>query len=660
MIKRLLIANRGEIALRIIKTCQRLGIYTVAVYSDADRQAQHTLAADSAVYIGPSNALDSYLNVEKIIEAAQSMNVDAIHPGYGFLAEKSVFAKACASAGIRFVGPSATVIEQMGQKDEAKKLMSQAGVPVIPGYNGDDQSIDTLINEAKRIGLPVMIKATFGGGGKGMRIIFEEDELKESIESAKRESLKSFGSDHVILEKYLESSRHIEVQIIGDTHGNYLHFYERDCSIQRRHQKVIEEAPAINVPDDIREKLHQVALQGAKSIGYVNAGTFEFLFANDAFYFLEMNTRLQVEHPVTEAITGIDLVELQLMVANGDPLPLSQADVRVKGHAFEARIYAEDPFNDFLPATGRIESISMSDLSNIRVDSGVVAGDVISIYYDPMIAKIISFDQTRAKAMARLNAAMNETEVFGLATNCRFIGDILGIDAFQSAPITTKAFETQQLPKILERQQQTIDLLPLAVLAMVEKQRQSRQDFDQDSPWQHFDAWMLNGPQTQSLELDFHGKPIHVTVQHLKHDALFITSNDLQVSVDIRGQLVGDTLTYETSNARHQAKVVFYGHCIHVFANGQSQTFTQITHDYQDTHALDEDALTAPMPGVITNIWVKPGEKVKKGDKLCAMEAMKMEHTLSAQADGQIESVLFAVGDQIEQGSQIFEIKNDE
>ncbi|MCW9017799.1 MAG: acetyl-CoA carboxylase biotin carboxylase subunit, partial [Kangiellaceae bacterium] len=436
-IHKLLIANRGEIACRIIRTAQRMGIECVAVYSDADKNAQHVKLADEAWYIGESPAKDSYLKADTILEIAKKSGANGIHPGYGFLSENAEFAQKCSDNNVIFVGPPVGAIEAMGSKSEAKSIMQNAGVPLVQGYHGDDQSESLLQQEADKIGYPLLIKATAGGGGKGMRVVESSSDFIDALNSCKREAISSFGDDQVLIEKYLTKPRHVEIQVFADNQGNAVHLFERDCSVQRRHQKVIEEAPAPGLTSETREAMGQVAIKAAQAIGYSGAGTVEFLYDEDgSFYFMEMNTRLQVEHPVTEMITGLDLVEWQITVANGLDLPLLQDQLSINGHAFEARIYAEDPNNDFLPATGNISYMGLPVTNaNVRVDSGIVSGDTVSVYYDPMIAKLIVWDKDRNSALARLRGALSDFHVAGLTTNIEFLHQLASNDAFIKADL---------------------------------------------------------------------------------------------------------------------------------------------------------------------------------------------------------------------------------
>lgn len=666
MIQKLLIANRGEIACRIISTCQRLGVKTIAIYSDIDKTAKHVLMSDEAYYIGPNPALESYLNVDKIIQIAKESNADAIHPGYGFLSENANFAARVEKEGIAFVGPTSKAIASMGSKDEAKSLMQKAGVPVIPGDVSQDQSTKTLMKCAQKIGLPVMLKAALGGGGKGMRIVHEQEELESAIESAKREAKNSFHDETLIIEKYLPAARHIEVQIFGDSHGQVVHLFERDCSLQRRHQKVIEEAPAPNIKDEVKQKLYDAAILAAKAINYTNAGTVEFLYDSDEnIYFLEMNTRLQVEHPISEAITGVDLVEWQLMVASGEPLPLKQDEIQCSGHAFEARIYAEDPFNDFLPMTGKVEALHLSKSLDARYELGIQQGDEIGIFYDPILAKVVVHGKTRKQALQKLKSVLNDFEVIGIINNVPFLRGISKHQDMADAKMHTH-YLSQHMDTILhDLKQQLSTLIGPALLAHVLTQKQqafehAKHSTEPNSPWHEHNAWQLNTPNIEQVIFLHAGNQIKANIQHLHQDTFFVTAKELTQPLSLKGTLDGNTLNYEISGKHFLAHVYHYDQYIHIFQDGLSEVYQYWLEDIQSEHTHNKDALVAPMPGVITNIWVKPGTSVDEGDKLLAMEAMKMEHTLSATKRGLIKSILYKVGDQVQQGTELFEFEANE
>ncbi|HOM15217.1 MAG TPA: acetyl/propionyl/methylcrotonyl-CoA carboxylase subunit alpha, partial [Rubrivivax sp.] len=516
MFSKILIANRGEIACRVIKTARRMGIATVAVYSEADANARHVRMADEAVLIGPPAASESYLRAERILEAAQASGAQAVHPGYGFLSENDGFADACAAAGIVFIGPPASAIRAMGSKSAAKALMAKAGVPLTPGYHGDNQDPAFLEAQARDIGFPVLIKASAGGGGKGMRRVDRAEDFAAALASCQREAKNAFGDDHVLVEKYVLQPRHIEIQVFGDTHGSCVYLFERDCSVQRRHQKVLEEAPAPGMTRERRAAMGQAAVDAAKAVGYVGAGTVEFIANPDgSFYFMEMNTRLQVEHPVTEMITGLDLVEWQLRVAVGEPLPLRQDQLTIDGHAIEARIYAEDPDKGFLPSTGKLLHLSPpAETEHVRVDTGVEQGDAITPHYDPMIAKLIVWDATREAALARMRQALAHYRVVGVANNVEFLSRLVAVPSFAHAELDTALIEREQANLFPAAAPVPDEVWLLAALAELQREAAAaRQAADRDSPWRMLDGWRLNGRATRSLSLR-HGDVLReVTVQ---------------------------------------------------------------------------------------------------------------------------------------------------
>ncbi|HEX7054618.1 MAG TPA: acetyl/propionyl/methylcrotonyl-CoA carboxylase subunit alpha [Burkholderiales bacterium] len=630
MFRKILIANRGEIACRIVRTARRLGIATVAVYSDADRDALHVRLADEARRIGPPPARESYLNGEAIIAAARATGAQAIHPGYGFLAENEAFAAACARAGLVFVGPSPEAIAAMGDKAAAKRLMEKAGVPLVPGYHGESQDAAKLEREASRIGYPVLIKPAAGGGGKGMRVVASARELAAALESARREAQAAFGDARMLIERYLERPRHIEVQVFGDAQGEVLHLFERDCSVQRRHQKVLEEAPAPGISREQRERMGQAALAAARAIGYRGAGTVEFIAEPDGrFYFMEMNTRLQVEHPVTEMITGLDLVELQLRVAAGERLPFSQQALKIDGHAIEARLYAEDPARDFLPATGRLVHLAFPE--GVRVDTGVEAGAQIGSWYDPMLAKLIAHGRDRAEALERLRAALRATEIAGVATNVEFLRRVCESRAFRDAELDTHLIERERGELLAPRGPVPREVLQAAALAELRHEERTarehaRRSGDPHSPWYAVDGWRLNGEGRHEFVF------VHEGAEH-------------RVAVD---------LACATSAA---ARCVRDGRSWHVFRDGERWTLS-----LKDPLAgLDLDAasgsLAAPMPGRVVKLMAERGAQVKKGDALLILEAMKMEHTIVAPADGVVAEVRCAAGDQVVEGAELIRLE---
>jgi 3-methylcrotonyl-CoA carboxylase alpha subunit len=673
MFKKILIANRGEIACRVAATAKRMGIQTVAVYSDADAQAKHVQVCDEAVHIGGSAPKDSYLRWEHILQAAKDTGAQAVHPGYGFLSENEDFAKACAAAGLVFIGPPASAILAMGLKAESKQLMEKAGVPLVPGYHAADQDPALLQREADRIGYPALIKASAGGGGKGMRVVNSSAEFADALASCKREAINSFGDDAVLIEKYVQRPRHIEIQVFGDTHGNCVYLFERDCSVQRRHQKVLEEAPAPGMTEALRKQMGEAAVAAAKAVNYVGAGTVEFIVEQTAydkpesmkFFFMEMNTRLQVEHPVTEAITGLDLVEWQLRVASGEPLPLQQSDLRIHGHAIEARICAENPDNNFLPATGtltvyRKPACSSFEISDIRIDDGVREGDSISPFYDSMVAKLIVHGDTREQALARLDEALSQTRIVGLTTNVQFLRHIIRTDSFATAKLDTALIQREE--KALFAQEPLG--LALTAASVVANTLHCEAVLKGNDPFSSRDGWRAYGVATRNFGFVFHGAS-YESVQSYGHDGslqLCVADADGDVAGTLAYREDGDAL--RISFAGHTARVqVFHetqGHddVAHVFA---PQGATRITVVDALAHAGEAQEaggrLTAPMPGKVVSFAVAAGDKVKAGQPLAVMEAMKMEHTIAAPADGEVLELLYAPGDQVAEGEELLKLK---
>jgi len=653
MFSKILIANRGEIACRVIKTARKLGIRTVAVYSDADAQARHVALADEAYPIGPAPARESYLVVEKILDAARRSGAQAIHPGYGFLSENAGFAEACAAAGIVFIGPPPDAIRAMGSKSAAKSLMEKSGVPLVPGYHGADQDPALLTEAARRIGYPVLIKASAGGGGKGMRVVEQPEDLDAAIASAKREAAASFGDDQVLIEKYLGRPRHIEIQVFADTMGNTISLFERDCSIQRRHQKVVEEAPAPGLDPARRTSMGEAACAAARAIGYVGAGTVEFIAEGDAFYFMEMNTRLQVEHPVTEAITGQDLVEWQLRVASGEPLPLTQEQLTITGHAIEVRVYAEDPNRDFLPSIGTLTHLRPPvEGPHVRVDTGVRAGDTISIHYDPMIAKLIVWDRDRASAAQRLSEALAEYEVVGVTTNLSFLKTLADHPAFRAAELDTGfigRYGDDLFPPVGPAPRLALAAAAFRVL----RDRQAAVtasaalSHDRHSPWNLAHAWRLNGDGYQDLVL-LDGE-VQVSVRAHPHLGGFRL--DLP---DGPALVMGDDETLTLDGVKRRVTLVRIGDELTVMLGGANHRMTIVDPlKPARSEAAGVGRLTAPMPGKITQVLVAAGDTVKRGAPLLVVEAMKMEHTITAPIDGMIDRVRYAVGDLVEDGAEL-------
>ncbi len=649
-INTILIANRGEIANRIIKTAKKLNIKTVAIYSDFDKNALHVKKADSAFYLSGKTIAETYLNIDKIIAIAKKANVDAIHPGYGFLSENAHFAQKVIKENIIFIGPSSEAITKMGSKAHAKSLMSNANVPLTPGYHGDDQSETTLINEAKNCGFPILLKAASGGGGKGMRIVNHEQELKDAIMGAKREAKSSFGDDRLIIEKYITNPRHIEIQIMADNHGEVLYIFERDCSIQRRYQKIIEEAPAPFMTDDLRQQMGQAAVNAAKAINYSGAGTVEFLLDSDGkFYFMEMNTRLQVEHPITEMITQLDLVELQIHVAENKPLPINQQDLKIQGHAFEVRIYAEDPANHFLPSTGLLQFCEFpKENQHVRIDTGVTTDDEISIHYDPMIAKLIVWDKNRDLACQQLQHALKQTHIIGLKTNIDFLSQIVAHQAFRSAKINTHFIADYFSTINASNKTITSEHLAAACLYFMVNQEQH------NSPWQQQNDWQINLPATRNLRFIIQDQvtPVSITKE----------SNHYQIAFQnqqIRCHGYFDEKLYFTVNDQNfRATIIRISDCLHIIIDNEliSIDLYNPTRFYQHSDKVS-GLLTSPMPGTIISILTKKGDNVVRGDKLLIMEAMKMEHTIEAPNPGIVKEIHYNVGDQVAEGVELIKIE---
>lgn len=747
MFKKILIANRGEIACRVAATARRMGLQTVAVYSDADASAKHVQACDEAVYLGGSAPKDSYLYWEKILQAAQTTGAQAVHPGYGFLSENQDFAKACAAAGLVFIGPSAAAISAMGLKAESKRLMAAAGVPLVPGYHGVDQDPALLQREADALGYPVIIKASAGGGGKGMRVVEQSHDFASALAACKREAMNSFGSDAVLVEKYVQRPRHIEIQVFGDSQGNCVYLFERDCSVQRRHQKVLEEAPAPGMTEALRAQMGAAAVAAAKAVNYVGAGTVEFIVEQvggyglgadagaaggsggagvgvegrnaDApaqgeagrtgntgsaastgarFFFMEMNTRLQVEHPVTEAITGLDLVEWQLRVASGEPLPLGQAQLRIQGHAIEARICAENPDNQFLPATGTLQVYRKPQATSfvrangahtgahaggnaggsnpggeaggatgagvaVRVDDGVREGDSISPYYDSMVAKLVVHGDTRAQALARLDTALAQTHIVGLHTNVQFLRHVLRSPSFVQARLDT-ALIAREAAVLFG--QETVGLCA-AVAAVVAHTLQAERALQGADPFSQRDGWQSHGVTQRCFAFVWQDQPHSAQLRYLHDGGLHLSlahaggagDGDGPISGALRWGVQGAGLWVQWGEAARQcSQLDWQGEVAHIFT---PQGATRITVRDPLAHAVPEaqagGGLTAPMPGKVLSFAVKPGDWVLAGQPLAVMEAMKMEHTLSAPHDGRVAELLYAPGEQVADGAALLRLE---
>ncbi|MFZ9374038.1 MAG: acetyl-CoA carboxylase biotin carboxylase subunit [Burkholderiaceae bacterium] len=673
MFKKILIANRGEIACRVAATARRMGIRTVAVYSDADAQAKHVAACDEAVHIGGSAPRESYLLGERIIAAAKATGAQAIHPGYGFLSENEGFAQACADAGLVFIGPPPKAIEAMGLKAESKQLMEKAGVPLVPGYHGANQDAALLKAEADRIGYPVLIKASAGGGGKGMRAVDKPEDFEAALASCQREARNSFGDDAVLIEKYVQRPRHIEIQVFGDSHGNCVYLFERDCSVQRRHQKVLEEAPAPGLSAEMRQQMGLAAVAAARAVGYVGAGTVEFIVeqrdAHMSFYFMEMNTRLQVEHPVTEAITGLDLVEWQLRVAAGEPLPLRQDELRMHGHAIEARICAENPDNQFLPATGTLRlyrkpAHGAFAHADVRFDDGVREGDAISPFYDSMIAKLIVHGDTREQALARLDAALAQTHIVGLATNVQFLRHVVKSRSFAQADLDTALIPREQAV-LFHQQPVAAPTAAAAAVALTLMQEQAAATAAGSSdPFARRDHWRSHGSAQRRFAFESDGAALAAQLEVVHDGALLLSVGEARGPLQWRALPAlahgeGDTSALEFTWQGRTERIHAYRHGeeVHVFAAAGAARITQIDLLAHAGDTAEEGGrLSAPMPGKVVSFAVKPGDKVSKGQPLAVMEAMKMEHTIAAPADGTVAELLYAPGDQVLEGAELLKL----
>jgi 3-methylcrotonyl-CoA carboxylase alpha subunit len=652
MFKKILIANRGELACRVAATARRLGIRTVAVYSLADAHAQHVAMCDESVLIGPAPAKESYLQIERIIAAALDTGAEAIHPGYGFLSENEAFATACEAQGLVFIGPPASAIRAMGSKSAAKALMEKAKVPLVPGYHGEQQQPKFLREQADEIGYPVLLKASAGGGGKGMRVVERSEDFEAALASCQREAINSFGDDRVLVEKYLQRPRHIEIQVFADTHGNFVHLFERDCSVQRRHQKVLEEAPAPGMTAARRQAMGEAAVNAARAVGYVGAGTVEFIANQDgSFYFMEMNTRLQVEHPVTEMITGTDLVEWQLRVAAGEPLPMQQSELQIQGHAIEARIYAENPEKGFLPSIGTLQHVCFPEAvafthGAVRIDAGVRQGDAITPYYDPMIAKLIVHGNDRAQALSRMQQALQAIEIVGPATNVGFLQRLIATNAFTSADLDTGLIERYH--DVLFPAPAT---LPVAMLALWVAKLAMPEQVGSD-PWDSPHGWRLNGSYRRDLRFDCDEQDHQLTLDYQRNGWCMTYQSQPVMLTDIK--IDGATVSLQLAQQAVVGRVIRDGDRFHVFWQGQHRVLQwsdPIAHAGE--HEAEGGRLTAPMPGKIVQLMVSAGEHVTKGAPLLIMEAMKMEHTISAPANGRVETLNYAVGDQVAEGAQL-------
>ncbi|CAK0783426.1 hypothetical protein CVIRNUC_006625 [Coccomyxa viridis] len=678
-ISKLLVANRGEIACRVITTAQRLGIPTVTVFSEADRAALHARMADEAFCIGPAAARDSYLRMDRILYVAQETGASAVHPGYGFLSENTAFANQCQEAGIAFVGPPAAAIAAMGSKSEAKSLMAAAGVPVVPGYHGSDQNEDRLLEEGRQMGFPILVKAVMGGGGKGMKLAMSAADLREAIQSARREAAASFGDDRVLLERFIERPRHIEVQVFADMHGNAVYLYERDCSMQRRHQKVIEEAPAPNISEAFRSSIGESAVAAAKAVGYVNAGTVEFIVDTDSgeYFFMEMNTRLQVEHPVTEAVTGLDLVEWQLRVAAGQRLPLLQPQLRLQGHAFEARVYAESPAKGFMPSPGTIASwrvptgsVAFSHKGDVRVDSGVQQGDQVGVNYDPMIAKVIARGVDRQSALQRMHSALSDLQVSGLSTNVAFLKRLCQHPAFEAAELDT-SFIAKHMDDLVEPSQPGADVLALAAvtwhLTALRAAEESSPNKAQLGPWDVLDSFRLNHVHTEAAQFLYAAtaQPLQFTLSFLRRGDIALKSISAGEAASSQECMVrGASLRKEHSavSAEIDGQRLNASYSLHdqgdqqvltLWCRGEMYEFSKpIIRSWAKSGTVLSSAGTvlSPLPGKVIKVLVKDGDAVEEGESLVVLEAMKMEHTVRAPCGGVVTQLVAIEGAQVSDG----------
>ena len=641
---KVLVANRGEIAVRVMKTAKAMGYATVAVYSDADRNARHVKVADEAVYIGVSKVSESYLSIQNIIEACKKTGADAVHPGYGFLSENTDFAAACAENGITFIGPPAPAIELMGSKRLSKIAMIQAGVPCVPGYEGDQQDIAHLEQQANQIGYPLMVKASAGGGGRGMRLVQSAADIVESLKTARSEAENAFGSGELILEKAVIAPRHVEIQVFGDTHGNYVYLFERDCSIQRRHQKVVEEAPCPVMTDALRQQMGEAAVAAARSCDYVGAGTVEFLLdASGEFYFLEMNTRLQVEHPVTELITGLDLVEWQLRVANGETLPLQQSELTLTGHAIEVRLYAEDPRLDFLPQTGQVQRWLATELPNVRIDHGLLTVDEISPFYDPMVAKVIAYGKTRQDAIRLLARAVDDCVLLGVNSNKQFLVNLLRHPIIVKGDTNT-AFIQEHFQDDVSLHKQTLSLEHLAIAAALFTNASSQS------------SWNTGIALSLPLKLKHDEQQLQVSVKRDQN----------QVDVEICGQTstiqileqTAQKLVYDTNGVRRSIDYVLDGNSLFLDAVNGNIAIENVTYAPPETSDVAGDGkIRAPMDGAIINILVNAGDTVAKGQTLLILEAMKIQQQIKSDVDGVVEEIIGQVGQQVKKRQLVFNIQ---
>jgi 3-methylcrotonyl-CoA carboxylase alpha subunit len=651
--RKILIANRGEIALRVMRSCRAMGIETVAVYSDADAHAPHVRFAGEAVHLGAAPAPESYLRVEKIIEAAKRTGAGAIHPGYGFLSESAEFAESCAAAGIVFIGPSPAAIRAMGLKSSARRLAAEAGASVVPGYDGDDQSIETLRERMIEIGFPVLIKASAGGGGKGMRVVRDESAIDEAVEAARREAENAFGDGSLLIEKYIEGARHVEIQILGDMRGNLVHLFERDCSLQRRHQKIVEESPSPAVNEELRRKMGETAVNIGRAIGYTNAGTVEFILSMSGdFYFIEANTRLQVEHAVTEMITGLDLVRLQIEIAEGRPLPFTQADLKTEGHAIEARLYAEDPANDFLPSTGKIIDAHFPALEDLRIDSGIERGMEVGIHYDPLLAKLIARGENRGEAIRKLVYALRQSAIQGLRTNRDFLIRLLDHQDFRHGRAHT-GFIAEHFAELISDDDPRLDRETLVAAALyLQNQWRASNELPSELP----PGYRNNPYRDPSIKFYIDSGEVEVSWRETGAGAYLARVFDSTVTAQVLSSSSDGVIRIEIDGVQRAFKIAEAGDELYVDSFLGSRVI-KLAPRHPMRHAATEQAsANAPMPGKVLKILVEPGQKVSAGDPLIILEAMKMEHTMRAALAGIVESVLVRDGDVVGPGQLLAQI----
>ncbi len=655
----LLIANRGEIACRVIRTARAMGLRTVAVYSEADRDALHVTLADEAVLIGEARARDSYLNIERIIAAAKQTGAEAIHPGYGFLSERAEFAEACAAANLVFVGPTAAMMTAMGSKSGSKELMEKAGVPLVPGYHGEAQDEATLLAAAEKIGFPVLVKASAGGGGRGMRIVREAADFAAAIVSAKREAQAAFGDDRVLIERYVDNPRHIEVQVIGDSHGNLLSLFERECTLQRRHQKVIEEAPSPTLNAEQREAVCAAARKAAGAVNYVGAGTIEFVSDGKDVFFIEMNTRLQVEHPVTELITGIDLVEWQLRVAFGEKLPLQQDQLCLHGHAIEARVYAENPQKNFMPSVGRIKTWQMpAETDGLRLDLGYRAGDTVSPYYDAMLAKVIAWAPTRDAAIDRLNRGLEQCDIRGVVTNIPFLSALITHDEVRANRIDT-GFIERELSALTQDGVQPGELEFCAAVAAILVQEQAAAQQDTSSPWSTA-GWMPVGRRQRRFVFRIGHGPEQVVTLRYGSGPTELEYGDRTIALDYAARATGG-FDLSLGGVRSHVVAVIEGHELYLRTrNGRFDLHWVDPFGGDDEEHVGEDRIVAPLPGTVVALLAKEGATLEKGDAILTLEVMKMEQTLRAPFAGVLKSIRCKVGDIVQEGAELAEVEPTE